>query len=148
MSAAPAHRRESVPESVQAASARQIDLPVRVAPAPERRQDGETQVGCEVVRLIEAPAPSPERVQRNRHRDVGLTEPVAGCAADERRQRPGERAPSFVLEGVDDLAQRAGVHAGRPARRGRAAGGFAVAAQDARGHVSARDLRAAAVADG
>ena len=148
MSAAPAHRRESVPERVQAARARQIDLPARVAPAPERGQDGETQAGGEVVRLIEAPAPAPERVQRNRHRDVGLAEPVTGGASDEFRQRPCERAPSFVLEGVDDLAQGARVHAGRPARRARAAGPFAVAAQDARGDVSARDLRAAAAADG
>lgn len=116
-------------------------------PAPQRRQDRQAEMRREVLRLIEAPPPPPECVQRNRNGEVGASEPVPGDAQDELRQGLRKGPPAVVLEGVHDLAQRAGVHARCPACRPRPAGPLAAAAQDARAGFRPRDPDPAAFAD-
>ena len=139
-------QREGVIERAQAAGARERDLPAGMALATECPQDGYAEVRREIVRLVEpAPVP-PQCVQRDGHGDVGAAEPVAGDTQDELRQGPRKRPAPFVLEGMDDLAERAGVQARRAPGRRRAAGSPAVSAH-ARSGVAGAESHPTALAD-
>ena len=146
-SAAPARQHECVPECAQASGPRQLDLPTGVTLAPQRGQDRHAEVQREVVRLIEPSPPPPQCMQRHRNGDVGASQPLAGGAPHQACKRSSQRPSPFVLERVNDLAQRAGVHAGRPARRQWATRPVAIGAQHARDGVGPGDPHATEFAD-
>ena len=61
----------------------------------------------ELRRLIEAAAEFASGKQRDRDHAVGVLEGAAVALAKQRSERPRQRPPPFVLERVNDLAQRA-----------------------------------------
>ncbi len=94
---------------------RQTCLRSRRARSPERVHDRAIETPREVAGLIEAAPQAPPRVQRHRHDAVGVREHVGAGVRISAGERRGKRASSFVLERVDDVAQRAFVRAARSA---------------------------------
>ena len=91
--------------------------------APERPQHREVQPSRQIVRLVEAPVHAPPGVQRHRHRRVCVAEDSGPRRAHHLRERPGEHAPAFVLERVENSSQRPLVFACRARGVNKAGGG-------------------------
>ena len=66
--------------------------------------------------LVEATTPSAQRVQGDGNDGIGAVKQVMSRDAHQSGERTGQRPPSLVLECVNELAQRAAVVAGRPAK--------------------------------
>jgi len=73
----------------------------------------QAQLAREILGLIE-PAPAlPPGMKRHGHRDVGADQGIASGHPHERAQPRCDRAPAFVFQRVDDVAQPAFVLADR-----------------------------------
>ena len=96
-----------------AAASRQAGLRRRRADAPKSRADRDAQLPREIGGLIEAPFPSPRRVERHRDGGVDAFQKIPASIAHQRGQRAGKRSPSVVLQRVDDGPERPFVGADR-----------------------------------
>jgi hypothetical protein len=78
----------------------------------QRAPDRQPELAGKIVGLIEAALNRPERMQRHRDDGVGAGEQVPPGLAQQRGERRGEHAPALILEGMDDLPERAVIPAG------------------------------------
>jgi hypothetical protein len=83
-----------------------------VTDPPQRAPDRQPELARKVVGLIEAALNRPERMQRNRDDGVGAGEQVPPGLAKQRGEWRGEHAAALILEGMDDLPERAVIPAG------------------------------------
>ena len=65
------------------------------------------EVTGKIVRLVEATPQAPPRMQRHGDDRVGSGEDGRACRAHHSRKWNGQPAAAFVLEPMDDLAERA-----------------------------------------
>jgi hypothetical protein len=85
----------------------------RTGAAPsECRPHRRAEVPRQIVGLIEAPLPGAPRMQGYGNDGVGLGQPFDACLCHQPRERPRQQPPLFVLERLDDSAQRAVVSTG------------------------------------
>lgn len=82
----------------------------------DRPDDGAAESAGDVVRLVEAAPPAPERMERHRNDGVGGAQPVVRRLAEHRGKGLGERAAPTVLERVDHRPERPVMQAGGAAR--------------------------------
>lgn len=73
--------------------------------APERGGDRQTHMTCEVFRLIESAFASSRRVERHRHRDVGIGENVCASLPHQCTERLGQRSSALVLERMNNRSE-------------------------------------------
>jgi len=81
--------------------------------SPHRRAEAPGQV----VGLVKAALQGAQGMQGHGHDGIGATEHVGAGRAHQRGQRRGQRASFSILEGVDDLPQRAVVAPGAARQR-------------------------------
>jgi hypothetical protein len=90
----------------------QPHLRARRAHAPQRVDGRTMETVGEIAGLIESAPQPPPRMQRDRHDAIAVLEHRSPGLAHQARQRNGERPPSFVLEHVNDVAERPVVASG------------------------------------
>jgi hypothetical protein len=78
----------------------------------QRRPDRQFKVPGQLFRLIETSAKRTPGMERNGHDHVGPVEDLRPRLPHEARERLRERKPSFELERVNDLPQRAVIASG------------------------------------
>jgi hypothetical protein len=78
-----------------------------VTPPPKQAPDREPKIAGQIVGLIEPAAHRPQRVERHWNNCVGALQHLSARLDHQASQRLGQGPPMFVLERVDDLAQRA-----------------------------------------
>jgi hypothetical protein len=85
----------------------QLRLRRRGAYAAQRGHNRDSHLSREVRGLIEPAVTPPGRMKRHRNRAGGAGEHVGAADAHQAAQRASQRSPPFVLQCMDDRAQRA-----------------------------------------
>ncbi len=86
------------------------------SPPSQDIRNRDVEVSRQHLSLIEAATPPAQRVQGDGNDGIGMVKQVTSRDAHQCGERTGQRPPSLVLECVNELAQRAAVVAGRPAK--------------------------------
>ena len=86
------------------------------SPPSQDIRNRNVEVSRQHLSLIEAATPPAQRVQGDGNDGIGMVKQVTSRDAHQCGERTGQRPPSLVLECVNELAQRAAVVAGRPAK--------------------------------
>ena len=85
---------------------------MRRADAPQRIHDRAIEALGKISRLVESASQPPPWVKRHGHDEIAFCQDLTCSVPHQSGKRVGERAPSFVLERVNDVAKHAFVASG------------------------------------